>query len=67
MIACTIHEIAKKQAEKQKEKLVLRPGFEPGSSARKAEILNRTIFGRDFRLFYRSPCQSIMQDIGSLG
>ena len=48
MIACTIHEIAKKQAEKQKEKLVLRPGFEPGSSARKAEILNRTIFGRDF-------------------
>ena len=27
-------------------KVVLRPGFEPGSSARKAEILNQTILGR---------------------
>ena len=34
--------------------LVLRPGFEPGSPARKAGILSRAIFGRQQR-FYRSP------------
>ena len=27
------------------EKVVLRPGFEPGSSAREADILDRAIFG----------------------
>ena len=33
---------------------MLRPGFEPGSPARKAGILDRTIFGRERVLFYRS-------------
>ena len=31
---------------KTRIRMVLRPGFEPGSSARKAEILNQTILGR---------------------
>jgi hypothetical protein len=34
---------------------VLRPGFEPGSSARKAEILNQTILGRKGAMSFLLP------------
>ena len=46
---------------------VLRAGFGPASSARKAGILDRAIFGRASSwLFYRSPlCRSIMQNTSS--
>jgi hypothetical protein len=37
-------------------KMVLRPGFEPGSSARKAGILNRAIFGRAVYALLPEPC-----------
>jgi hypothetical protein len=57
--------------EKMVSKLVLRPGFEPGSPARKAGILgshmvfNLAIFGSEdiFLLLLPEPSQSTMQII----